>query len=281
MAQDGVEDKEEFVHAGGQGDFLGFAGGAEALVEGANGRVVPGGDERGHVQGGAHAGAAPPDDTPAAQRAALAGERGHANQGGNGFAVEVAEFGHLGEQGQGGGRANAGDAAQQILPFAPERAGLHGVAQVVVEGGELVVQPGDVRLDTRAHGRQGGIEPVALGRAHADKLTPSGQQGAEFLGLGVRERAWRRLHDLGEAREQLGVQGVGLGQLADGAGEIAHLARVNHRHGEPGRRQRGSHRQLAPARRLQDDEGGAQRPQPRGERGDAVGSVRIRNAIGL
>src|SRR5687768_6164067 len=58
VAQQGVEDEQQLVHAGGERHLLGLAGGTEPLIEGAQDGVVPNGDERAHVQGGAHARAA-------------------------------------------------------------------------------------------------------------------------------------------------------------------------------------------------------------------------------
>jgi hypothetical protein len=154
--------------------------------------------------------------------------------------------------------------------LAPQWARPHRVVQVAIQVGQFLVQEGDVPLDVTPDGRQGGVQALPLRGAHADELAPPGQQGAQLLGVGVGEWTRRGVHHFGEAGEELGVEGVGLGQLADGAGEVAHLARVDHRHSEARGRQRGGHRQLPPAGRLQDDEGGALRPQPCDERGDAL-----------
>src|SRR5579883_3617960 len=147
VTQDSVRDQEELVHTGGQGDFLGLAGGAQALVEGADDRIMSGGDERGHIQDSADARPSAPDDAPATQRPTFTIERGDADQGGDGFAVKLAQFGHLGEQGQRGGWPDARDAAQQVLLLPPRGAGLDGLAQLPVQVAQILLQPGDVPLD--------------------------------------------------------------------------------------------------------------------------------------
>jgi len=49
--QDGVEGDEQFPHAGGQGHLGSLAGGAEALVKGAEHGIDADGRQRGHVKG--------------------------------------------------------------------------------------------------------------------------------------------------------------------------------------------------------------------------------------
>ena len=46
----------QFTHGGTQGGHLGFASGQQTLIQRANMGVVAGGDDGGHVQGGADAG---------------------------------------------------------------------------------------------------------------------------------------------------------------------------------------------------------------------------------
>jgi hypothetical protein len=129
-------------------------------------------------------------------------------------------------------------------------------------------------LDVAPDRWQGGVQALPLRREHAHELAPPGQQGAQLLGLGVGQRARCGLHHLGEAREHLGVEGVGLGQLANGAGEVAHLARIDHRHRQPSLRQGRDQGHFAPAGGFQDDEGRGQRPEASDEVGDAALIVR-------
>jgi hypothetical protein len=53
IAQDGVEDGEQLTHGSDQGEAGRFAGLAQTAVEGFERRVVPDGDQAGHVERGA------------------------------------------------------------------------------------------------------------------------------------------------------------------------------------------------------------------------------------
>ena len=61
ILQQSIEGGEEFSGGGDEGDFEGFAGGAEALAEGFEDGVVADGVEGGHGEGAAHAGPAAGD----------------------------------------------------------------------------------------------------------------------------------------------------------------------------------------------------------------------------
>src|SRR5437899_1300287 len=76
VSQDGVEDDEELSHAGDERLLAGFAGGAQLLVVRRDDWVLPAGDEGGHEEGGADRGAAAGDGAAAAQRPAVAVDRG-------------------------------------------------------------------------------------------------------------------------------------------------------------------------------------------------------------
>jgi len=218
MMHHGVQDEQQLVHAGGQGDLLGFAGGAQACIEVPNDRVVAGSDERGHVENRAHARASAPHDAPPSPAAALAVKRSDSHERRNCLAVEATELGQVGQQGQRRGRADPRDAAQEVLALAPERTRLHPLAQEAVQLGQVFFQPRDMALDMRLHGQRGCLKPLTFGGQHPHELTPPGQQRRELLGRGVREGTRRGLHHLGEARQDRCIERVGLGQLADGAG---------------------------------------------------------------
>ena len=76
------------------------------------------------------------------------------------------------------------------------------------------------------------------------------------------------------AKRASGQQGriprVGLGPLPTGPGEVAHVARIDHRHRQPGHGQRRGDGLLEPTGRLQHDQGGWGRAQLGDQRGDAV-----------
>ncbi len=74
----------------------------------------------------AHRRPAAPDRAPALHQAAVAGERRDPDQGGDGAAVELAEFGQQTQEGGQGDLADAGHGRQQGGPLAPHRAGPRG-----------------------------------------------------------------------------------------------------------------------------------------------------------
>ena len=74
---------EEFAHDGGEGDFMGFTGGAQALVDGLEDGVTARGAQGCHVEGEAHFAASAADGAGAAIGPAVAIEGGEAGQGGD------------------------------------------------------------------------------------------------------------------------------------------------------------------------------------------------------
>jgi len=216
MTHHGVQDEQQLVHAGGQGELLGLAGGAQAGREVPDDGVMAGGDERGHEEDRAHAGASAPHDAPPPPAATLAVKRSDPHERGHRLAVEATEFRQVGQQGQSRGRADPRDAAHEVL--APEGTRLHPLGQEMVQLGPFIFQPREMALDRGPYGRHGGLEPLAFGGQHAHELTPPGEQRRDLLGRRVGERAWRGLNGFGEAREDRRIEGVGRGQLPDGAG---------------------------------------------------------------
>ena len=122
---------------------------------------------------------------------------------------------------------------------------------------------GDLRVDSRLarqHGQQSGdlgpevggglAAPLLLSPAHGEELAAAIRR-VQVLGGGIGLGAHGRLDRRGEAREHLGIERVRLRQDAVGAGKVAHLARVDHRHGQTGGAEGGHHRLLVAAAGLQ------------------------------
>ena len=93
-----VEDREQLAYARDERDLLGFPRRHEALIEGANHGVPSGGHEVAHVERRAHGGAAAPDESCAAARATVAGERRHADERGDAFPVQSAQLRELAQE---------------------------------------------------------------------------------------------------------------------------------------------------------------------------------------
>ena len=87
----------------------------------------------------------------------------------------------------------------------------------------------------RADGEVGSLrQPLLFGDEHRQYLAATGEQGGKRLGIGIGERPGRGLYDLGKVGEQVGVEGISLGELAARLREVPHLAGVDDRDGEAG-----------------------------------------------
>src|SRR5204863_3334898 len=228
-------------------------------------RVMTHGHDGTHVEHGPDLRAPGPDRAPAAQGSAVAVEGGDADERGNLPTTQRAELGQGRHERGGQDGADAGGTAQQVVLLAPQRTGANALPEVLIELGDLLVQPRNVGLELRPNAPGGPRQPVLFRREHLDQLPPALEQRGEFLGLGVGQGAGRRPEDLGELCEQLGIEPVGLGQEARGAGEIAHLPRVHDRHRQRGGREGPRHGDFPAARRFQDDQCGCEPAQSRDE----------------
>jgi hypothetical protein len=232
------------------------------LVKLANHGIATGGHQRGHVERRANRGASAPDEAFAAQRAAVAGQRGHPDEGGDLFAGQGAEFGQIANQRATDHGPDAGDRAQKILFRAPDGASLDGAVQVVIHIVEPALQPTNVLDDASADCRDGVLEPIAFGAHHPQDLTPSRQQRVQGLGAIVGQRAGIRPHSLSEEGQRVGVDPIRLGQLARGTSEVAHLPRIGYDQRQPSHRERGHGGALVSSGGLQDHERGRGLVQP-------------------
>ena len=161
--------------------------------------------------------------------AAVAVEGGDADQGRDLASVDLAQFGQLGEQGARELRSDAGHALQELVLRAPVGTVLDAGLQFGLKSLAFLLEPGDVRLDAGAQGGSGGAQALALGDQHREQLPAPGEQLTQVPGLGVGQRTQRHWDGLGEVGQDGGVERVGLGQPAAGAGEVAHLARAKSR----------------------------------------------------
>ena len=148
--QQGVEDDEQFAHAGGEDDFNGLSLGLEALGEGADDRVATRGGEGGHVEGAADRGAPPPNGSFAAVRSAVVVEGGESDECTDLLAIELAEFGQIGEQRRGGGGPDAGGAGEDLRLAAPLVVGFEVGDDVLFELEDALVQQVDDLMNALA-----------------------------------------------------------------------------------------------------------------------------------
>jgi len=210
MSEDSIENRQQFAHARGQGNFLRFARLAQPCVEGANHRIEAGGDQCRHGPRTPHACPPSPDRATAPPRAAIAVQWGNADEGGNLMLRQLAQFWQFGQQGRGQHRPHSGYTAQQGRVFAPHGVALHHPHPFLVEIIPFRFQPREVDGDPLLHGKGSGVVPVLFRREHRDQLAATHEHGGEGMrvrvGYGARGGAYR----VGEVGQHCGIQSVGL-----------------------------------------------------------------------
>ena len=88
MLDHGIEDSQQFTHAGCDGDLLRLACIDQASVELLEDWVEAHGDQGGHVEGGPDGSPTAPAGAGSSHLAAVPGERGNANEGSDLSAVQ-------------------------------------------------------------------------------------------------------------------------------------------------------------------------------------------------
>ena len=137
------------------------------------------------------------------------------------------------------------------------------------QGRQLAVDLREGRGQRGGHGVEAQVQvggvvaaPLLLGRAGRDQLAPPATEELEVLdrsaGLGAQRGSDLRR----EPRQHAGIDAVGLGQDAVGAGEVADLAGIDSDDRQAGRGQGGHHGALVAAAGFQHDAGGPQRLEP-------------------
>ena len=200
-------------------------------MEGADGGVAADGGDGGHVQRGADRRRGRPGCGAGRARVPLSRFTGAtptraaslpAGRGGRARAARPAGWSPV-------HRADARDRGEQRRPR-PARAGCCGPRR---RGRRRArrwpgVEPG--AGGRRGRGAARGARPLAadlLGGAHRDQLAAAGHQVDQRLPLGARAAGAARAGRRRRSGRSPRVQAVGLGQPAGGAGEVAHLARVD------------------------------------------------------
>lgn len=228
-----MEVAEEFAGDGAEGGFGGFAGGAEAGVEGLEERMMDGGTERAEVEDAAGLGATALEPALAAEGAAVAGVRGEAGEAGQPGAGALAEFGQNGEERAGGDRANAGRLLQAGGFFAQFGVRREVFGDEALELGDAFFQGREALPDLPPEPRLGGrLAVLLLAPAELDELfAPGDQRGKSLLG-GFAWWCRRGLQAGPDAGQRRRVERVGLGHVAEPAGELPRAGRVQHADGD-------------------------------------------------
>src|SRR5262249_2193190 len=163
-----------------------------------------------------------PADHPAApQNAAVTVEWRDADQCGNLPTVEVAQFGQIGHECQGGDGTHAGDRSQQVFGVSPRGAGANRVVEVGLEILKGTLQPPDVGVDPALESSVASLAPaIALGPEHVQKLSAPADEFAKTLNVVRGQGAGDWADGFRKPGDDLGVEGVGLGERADGPREV-------------------------------------------------------------
>ncbi len=127
----------------------------------------------------------------------------------------------------------------------------------------------NVLLEAAADRRQSGPQAVALGGEPLDQRPAARQEARHELRIGAGQWPRGGPNALGTEGQDVRVEVVGLGQLAGGAGEVAHLAGIGDDDGQSPSDERGDERGLVAAGGFEDDERGTEPLQLLDEAADA------------
>lgn len=229
----GVEDGQELAHAGDHHHFEGFSGVGETPGEALDLRIMGTRGQGGHVQTGAHGVSPAGDGAFAGHASGVVVEGGHADEGADLFAVQGAQFGGFGEKRGAGSGADVRDALEDLVLAGEVLVFVDEPGDFLVDLFDRVMEPShegvDVFLD---EGVGRGFEAAAFLGAGLDELAAAEDQGVElFLDLGFGHDGLR-VHGLGVERQEVGVDGVGLGFLSTGLGKRACLCGLDAADGE-------------------------------------------------
>ena len=275
VAEKGVGGHDQPAHDCHEGDPVWPAPLPEPLVQLPQVRGATAGRHRRHVDDVPRPPPSTADVAPAPDGPAVAGEGGHAQQGGGLPVADGAQLRHPRDQGRRGDGADARHRGQDAVAVGelrrsgdrhadPPLKGRDGGVDILEDPADL--RAGRPRADLRQDGPQLGPlvhEPVAE-HQHVAELVDGG--GGRLRGLHVRERG-------PEGRQYPGVHPVRPPKGAGGLREVPGLAGVHHEGGETPGVQRLQQRPVHAPRRLHDGLHGAALPEEAGDPAEAVAVV--------
>jgi len=269
----GIEDDEDLAHAGSPGHLVGLSGPQEPLIELSDDGIAAGGRHGAHVEHRTDVASSAPDLALSLVGTAVAVQRGNAHQGGDLAAVQGAEFRQSGDHRRGRDGAHAGEALEDLVLFAPQGAFADELAEVPVDGCQALFEDLDELLDVGTDPLGGADQTVLLRREHLDDLTAPGVEGLELAELDRLEGPDLGSDRFAETGQDAGIDGIGLGELSGGLGEVPDLPGVENHERQTlcGQVVDGVH--LPAARGLEEHQGGVVRFDEVGQQGDAVFAV--------
>jgi hypothetical protein len=130
------------------------------------------------------------------------------------------------------------------------------------------MQPPARRRDSRLETAWRAPEAVLFGRPQREAWPTPPEQGTERGGLGVGQGTRPRTPRLSNMGHGACVAGIGVGQRPGRVGNVAGLARIDHRERQARRRQRGDHGPLIAPSRFAHQAGGLRGLERRDEGGE-------------
>ena len=165
---------QQLAHTGRQRNLRRLTSGSQPLIERFEYRVIANCHEGTHIQSGPHVRASSPNRPAAAEGPAIPVQGGYPDQGGQSLAIQRAQLRRSSrsgaQRGQYQGRCGAAPPAPSTLDSPATR------VEVVVQGGQPGVEPGDMGLDVRLEPRERTPQAVLFGCPQGNQLPPPRQQ---------------------------------------------------------------------------------------------------------
>src|SRR5579859_3911987 len=219
--EDVIHQDDEFAHDGSEGDFGGLTRQAEALIKLFKLVVRMSGDECSHVEYPSDRSASATDAAASMPVTTFTRMRSQTGQCGSLAAVERAQFGQFGQYAQSGDGAHTSNGFELLHPFIQPRRVRAQFLELDFNLRQIPFQTADQALSLTPQGWQG--EPLgleSLGDEDFEHLYPTADQFGQLLFLWGTWCGRLGKQCLTVGRQDGGVNGIGLGALAGGAGEV-------------------------------------------------------------
>ncbi len=184
-----------------------------------------------HVEHAANRGAPAPDRTFAAEAAAVTVKGSPPDQCGDLLAIDLTQLRQLGQERGGRDGSDPRHAPQAIHFVFPVVVRFDQGQDLLLELIDLFAEHDDHLLNARANGLRGArVLAVGLGSLQLDQLASADHQLLEFGGFLRDLSDGPRLRLLGVAREDVGIDPIGLGEDPQTACEVTDLTRIGDCH---------------------------------------------------
>jgi len=227
---------------------------SESIGESLDDGIAASGGEGRHVEDTADGFSSAADGAFALVLSAVAIEGSQADEGGDLLAVELSQFGDIGDEGGGGDAAESWDRLDELGFLAPVVIGLHELLDSGLNAVDLTFEDFEDGLDALS-GRfdVSRLEAVGLHGPEVDELSAAGD---ELLDFGLFFRGFlsgRRLGLLGKEGQDPGIEAIGLGEQAERSREIANATGIDDGHVIAGVEEVGHEFSLVTAGGFEDD----------------------------